>query len=169
MNNHLFLKKALFIAFLCSLLSLTIGYPLLYLTDEWITANQLNHLVTGGDPLFGYEPYGGAGYAASHHNTLCYTLALPVVSLPAYYFFSMFGDDFRLAVILVWSALLLGLLLMIEFWFPRCSRWRGIPWTWAGIISWGVLFVLNAALYRQFWFVRGCTPTTSPSTRRLPL
>ena len=140
------------------LVSLSIGYPALYLTDEWITANQLNHLVTGGDPLFGYTPYGASDYAASHHNTLCYTLALPVVSLPAYYFFSMFGDDFRLAVILVWSALLLGLLLMIEFWFPRCSRWRGIPWTWAGIISWGVLFVLNAALYRQFWFVRGVHP-----------
>ncbi len=158
MDNHLFLKKALFITLLCCLLSLTIGYPLLYLTDEWISVNQLNHLVTGNDLLFGYTPYGSAGYAASHHDTLCYTLALPVVSLPAYYLFSLFGDHFRFAVVVLWSALLLALLLMIEFWYPRYARFRGIPWTWAGIISWGVLFILNAALYRPFWFVRGVQP-----------
>lgn len=158
MNNHPFLKTTLFITFLCGLFSLTIGYPLLYLTDEWITADQLNHLVTSNDLLFGYEPYGASDYAANHHNTLCYTLALPIASLPAYYLFSLFGDDFRLAVILLWSALLLALLLMIEFWFPEYARWRGIPWTWAGIISWGILLVLNAALYRQFWFVRGVQP-----------
>ncbi|MDV4343855.1 hypothetical protein HL657_11890 [Methanoculleus sp. YWC-01] len=152
------MKKILFITLLCSLLSLTIGYPLLFLTDEWITSDQLNHLVTGDDLLFGYDPYGASDYAASHHDTLCYTLALPVASLPAYYLFSLFGDDFRLAVVMLWSALLLALLLMIEFWYPEYARWRGIPWTWAGIVSWGVLFVLNAALYRQFWFVRGVHP-----------
>ena len=140
------------------LLALAAGYPLLYLTDEWITADQLNHLVTGDDLLYGYTPYGAADYAASHHDTLCYTLALPIVSLPAYYFFSLFGDGFRFAVVVLWSGLLLALLLMIEFWYPRYARFRGIPWTWAGIISWGVLFVLNAALYRPFWFVRGVQP-----------
>ncbi|HOI62467.1 MAG TPA: hypothetical protein PLI76_10305, partial [Methanoculleus sp.] len=152
------MKKILFITFICCLLSLAIGYPLLYLTDEWITADQLNHLITGDDLLFGYEPYGAGDYAASHHDTLCYTLALPIVSLPTYYLFSLFGDDFRLAVVMLWSALLLALLLMIEFWFPQYARWREIPWTWAGIISWGILLVLNAALYRQFWFVRGVQP-----------
>jgi len=140
------------------IVSWSLGYPLLYITDEWITADQLNHLVTGSDLLHGYSPYGASDYAASHHDILCYTLALPIVSLPAYYLFSLFGDDFRLAVLILWSALLLALLLMIEFWYPEYARWRGIPWTWAGIVSWGVLFVLNAALYRQFWFVRGVHP-----------
>ncbi|WP_292385554.1 hypothetical protein [Methanoculleus sp. UBA430] len=138
--------------------AITAGYSSVYITDEWITANQLNHLITDQDLLFGYSPYGASNYAASHHNTLCYTLALPIASLPAYHLFSLFGDDFRLAVILLWSALLLAVLLMIEFWFPQYARWRGIPWTWAGIVSWGVLFVLNAALYRSFWFVRGVQP-----------
>ena len=155
--------KALFktCAIICCiifLLSLSLGYAHIYLTDEWITADQLNHLITGSDLLFGYSPYGASDYAASHHDTLCYTLALPIVSLPAYYLFSLFGDDFRLAVVMLWSALLLALLLMIEFWYPEYARWRGIPWTWAGIVSSGVLFVLNAALYRQFWFVRGVHP-----------
>ncbi len=152
-------QRNVLLLFTLGLLSvLSIGYPTVFLTDEWISADQLNHLVTGNDPLFGYKPYGASAYAANHHDTLCYTLALPVVSLPAYYLFSLFGDDFRLAVLLLWSTLLFALLLMVEFWFPRYSRWRGIPWTWAGIVSWGVLFVLNAALYRPFWFVRGVQP-----------
>ena len=151
-------KKLILLACITLLLSISIGYPALLITDEWITADQLNHLVMGSDLLFGYSPYGDSGYAASHHDTLCYTLALPIVSLPAYYLFSLFGDDFRLAVVMLWSALLLALLLMIEFWYPEYARFRGIPWTWAGIVSSGVLFVLNAALYRQFWFVRGVQP-----------
>ncbi|WP_292492433.1 hypothetical protein [Methanoculleus sp. 10] len=101
------------------------GYSSIHLTDEWISADQLNHLVTGDDLLFGYTPYGASDYAASHHDTLCYTLALPVASLPAYYLFSLFGDDFRFAVVVLWSALLLALLLMIEFWYPRYARFRG--------------------------------------------
>ncbi len=153
-----FRNNSYFILTTALVISLFLGYPLLYLTDEWITADQLNHLVTGGNLLYGYSPYGASDYAASHHNTLCYTLALPIVSLPAYYLFSLFGDDFRLAVLILWSALLLALLLMIEFWYPEYARFRGIPWTWAGIVSSGVLFVLNAALYRQFWFVRGVHP-----------
>ncbi|QYZ78663.1 hypothetical protein E2N92_04100 [Methanofollis formosanus] len=155
---NLFFRDCCTIFVVCVLLACSVGYPALYLTDEWISASQLNHLVEGKDPLFGYEPYGGGGYAQSHHDCLCYTLALPVVSLPAYYLFSLFGDDFRLVVVLLWSALLLLLLLMIEFWYPQYARWQGIPWTYAGIISWGVLFVLNMALYRPFWFVRGVHP-----------
>ncbi len=151
-------KPVLLVFFLCSVLAITVGYSSIHLTDEWISADQLNHLVTGDDLLFGYTPYGASDYAASHHDTLCYTLALPVASLPAYYLFSLFGDDFRFAVVVLWSALLLALLLMIEFWYPRYARFRGVPWTWAGIISWGILFVLNAALYRPFWFVRGVHP-----------
>jgi hypothetical protein len=151
-------KVSTLICCIIFLLSLSLGYTHIYLTDEWITADQLNHLITGDDLLFGYSPYGASDYAASHHDTLCYTLALPIVSLPAYHLFALFGDDFRLAVLLLWSALLLAVLLMIEFWFPEYARWRGIPWTWAGIVSWGILLVLNAALYRPFWFVRGIHP-----------
>jgi hypothetical protein len=152
------IKQSIIVFVLLFAISLTIGYPILFLTDEWISVNQLNHLVTGNDLLYGYSPYGASDYAANHHDTLCYTLALPVASLPAYHLFSLFGDDFRFAVVVLWSALLLALLLMIEFWYPRYARFRGIPWTWAGIISSGILFVLNAALYRPFWFVRGVQP-----------
>jgi hypothetical protein len=139
-------------------LAALLSYPAIYLNDEFISANQLNHLVEGTSPLYTYEPYGYTAYAESHHNVLCYTLALPIVSLPAYYLFSLSGDSFRLAVLLLWSALLLAVPVMVEVWYPRYARWRGIPWTYAAIISWGVLFVLNMALYRPFWFVRGVQP-----------
>jgi hypothetical protein len=151
-------KKCLLIFVSVLLLSITVGYPALYITDEWISADQLNHIIEGRDLLYGYTPYGASDYAASHHDTLCYTLALPVVSLPAYYLFSLFGDHFRFAVVILWSALLLAVLLMIEFWYPEYARFRGIPWTWAGIISTGILFILNTALYRPFWFVRAMQP-----------
>ncbi|MEG3057023.1 MAG: hypothetical protein RQM90_13825 [Methanoculleus sp.] len=118
----------------------------------------MNHIIEGRDLLYGYTPYGASDYAASHHDTLCYTLALPAVSLPAYYLFSLFGDHFRFAVVILWSALLLAVLLMIEFWYSEHARFRGIPWTWAGIISTGILFILNTALYRPFWFVRVIQP-----------
>lgn len=156
MTFHSKISMILFFALLS--LSLSLGYVHLLITDEWITASQVNHLITGGDLLYGYSPYGSADYAASHRNVLCYTLALPIVSLPAYYLFALFGDDFRLVVVLLWSGLLLALLLMVEFWHPQYARWRGVPWTYAAIISWGVLLVLNMALYRPFWFVRGVHP-----------
>ncbi|MBP2145900.1 hypothetical protein J2129_001354 [Methanofollis sp. W23] len=152
------LKLDLVILLLSFLLALTISYPAIYITDEWISADQVNHLVEGDDLLYGYHPYGSAAYAASHHDCLCYTLALPTLSLPAYYFFDLFDDSFRLFVILLWSALLLAVVLMIEWWYPRYARWHGIPWTYAAIISWGILFVLNMALYHPFWFVRGVHP-----------
>ncbi|WP_298666189.1 hypothetical protein [uncultured Methanofollis sp.] len=41
-------------------------------------------------------------------------------------------------MLLLWSALLLAVLVMVEVWYPHYARWRGIPWTWAAIISWGV-------------------------------
>jgi hypothetical protein len=141
-------------------ISLTIGYPLLYLTDEWISADQLNHLVTGNDLLFGYSPYGAPDYAASHHDTLCYTLALPVVSLPAYHLFSLFGDDFRLAVVVLWSALLLALLLMIEFWFPSMHASGGSPGRGPGSSPGGYSSSSTRRSTGRSGSCGGCTPTT---------
>ena len=73
-------KKCLLIFVSVLLLSITVGYPALYITDEWISADQLNHIIEGRDLLYGYTPYGASDYAASPHAPLCYTLALPAVS-----------------------------------------------------------------------------------------
>jgi hypothetical protein len=47
---------------------------------------------------------------------------------------------------------------MIEFWFPRVCTLPGDPLDLGRDRLLGVLFVLNAALYRPFWFVRGVHP-----------
>jgi hypothetical protein len=151
-------KKYLLIFTLVLFLSITAGYPALYLTDEWISANQLNHIVEGKDLLYGYEPYGSPGYKQSHHNTLCYTLALPSLALPASLLFSCFQDHFRLFVTTLWAVLALILCFCIDRWFPRYARVGGIPWIYGVAISVLILSILNIWLYRPFRFIRATQP-----------
>ncbi len=151
-------KKCLLIFTLVLLLSITVGYPAIFITDEWISANQLNHIIEGKDLLYGYEPYGSVGYKQSHHNTLCYTLALPSMALPASLLFSRFQDHFRLFVIILWTVLALTLCFCVERWFPQYARVRGVPWTYGVAISALILSVLNLWLYTPFRFVRTMQP-----------
>jgi hypothetical protein len=151
-------KKCLLIFTLALFLSITIGYPALFLTDEWITADQLNHIVEGKDLLYGYEPYGSMDYKVSHHNTLCYTLALPSLAVPAFLLFYGFQDCFRLLVIILWATLALVLCFCVERWFPQYARIKGIPWTYGVAISVLILSVLNFWLYTPFRFVRAMQP-----------
>ncbi len=152
MDSPCFRKPAIIIIIFscCLLLSLTFGYPRIYLTDEWISANQLNHLVGGKDLLYGYEPYGGTGYQEFHKDILAYTLALPIVSIPAYLLFMALGDHFRLFINLIWFGLIFFILLMIHKFFPKYIVYKHIPWTYVAFGSSLVLFVLNMWLYTPF-------------------
>ncbi len=47
------------------ILSISFGYPGIYLNDEWISANQLNHLIDGKNLLYGYA---GGCNPPSQHN-----------------------------------------------------------------------------------------------------
>lgn len=147
-------RTAYSITILTLFLALSIGYPAIYLTDEWINANQLNHLERGEDLLYGYSPYGSYGYAEKRGDVLAYTLALPAVSYPAYLLFEVFGDHFRIFVVFLWAALAITVLGMIEFWFPQYARFQGVPWTYGAFFSVMILSVMNAWLYRPFLFVR---------------
>lgn len=134
----------------CLLLSLNFGYPRIFLTDEWISANQLNHLIEGKDLLYGYEPYGGSAYAENHGYILGYTLALPVVSIPAYLLFTALGDHFRLFINILWLGLIFLILLMMHTFFPKFVVYKTIPWTYVVFGSSLVLFILNMWLYTPF-------------------
>lgn len=135
---------------ICFTLSLSFGYPRIFLNDEWISANQLHHLVHGENLLYGYEPYGESAYADSHGNILMYTLALPSASLPTYLLFTALGDHFRLFVNILWLGLILLTLLIIHRFFPKYSIYKNIPWTYGVFGSSLVLFILNMWLYRPF-------------------
>jgi len=151
-------KKCILIVIFILFISITIGYPALYLTDEWISANQLNHITEGKDLLYEYSPYGSLGYKISHHNCLCYTLALPILTLPASLLFSVFQDHFRLFIIVLWTLLTLTLCFIVEQWFPRYARFRGIPWIYGVAISTLIFSILNLWLYRPFQFIRTMQP-----------
>ena len=101
------------------ILSISFCYPRIYINDEWISANQLNHLMEGKNLLYGYEPYGEPAYAEAHRDILCYTLALPIISIPAYLLFTGFGDHFRLFMNILWIGLIFLVLLLIHRHFPR--------------------------------------------------
>lgn len=143
--------RVVLIIFLFSLaISILFGYPRIYLNDECISANQLHHLLMGIDPLHGYYPYGELAYALSHGNTLSYTLALPVMSLPSYFLFSFFDDSFRLFVNISWFALIVLIVVLIDIWYPRYARYHGVHWTYGALFSASIIFVLNMWLYRPF-------------------
>jgi len=145
-------KSAILLIIFCIsfILSISFGYPRIFLNDEWISANQLNHLVYGENLLYGYEPYGDTGYANSHENILSYTLALPIASLPAYLLFTTLSDNFRIFVNILWLALILFTLLFIHLYFPKYTIYKNIPWTYGVFGSSLVLFIMNMWLYRPF-------------------
>jgi hypothetical protein len=150
----LLLKKLLLIFFIGITFAISIGYPTLYLNDELITANQLNHLVLGKNLLFGYEPYENVSYSTQHHNTLCYTLALPVISYPVYQIFSVLQDSFRLFVIFIWIFSLMAIFFLINFKFPKDAPWNDIRLTYGIMVLSLVFFLLNLIFYYPFDFSR---------------
>lgn len=145
-------KSAFLLIIFCIsvILSISFGYPRIFLNDEWISANQLNHLINGENLLYGYEPYGDSGYANSHGYILSYTLALPIVSIPAYLIFTAFGDHFRLFVNILWLGLIFLTLLIIHGYFPKYAFYKNIPWTYGVFGSSLVLFIMNMWLYKPF-------------------
>ena len=147
--------KILFLIFICCLfLSISVAYPKLYLTDEWISANQLDHLIKGKDLLHGYIPYGATNYGEYRSNVLMYSLAFPVFSYPIYHLFSLFGDSFRLFIAGLWLILGLFSVMLIEFKYPQFSRYKGIPWTYGALFALLVMSIFNFWLYKEFIFFK---------------
>lgn len=146
------MKKEVIVFLVGLSLVISVSYPSIYLPDEWITANQLNHIIYGTDPLHGFEPYGGMQYGSWYSNILVYTLALPVFAYSFYHFFSHFNDTFRLVIIFLDFLSFLLALILIEFWFRKYSHWRGIPWTYLGGIATLTLLAQNLLNYTPFVF-----------------
>ena len=147
------------IIFLFSLFFIiTISNPAIFLNDEWITANQLHQLDTGHQVTFSEGKYGVtengtvSAYFTSRQNVLMYSLALPVAALPFVKIFGLFGDNFRLLVIMGWSLCLVFIALIIDAGFPEYSRIRGIRILSPVMGLALVLFMGNVLLYKQFPF-----------------
>ena len=98
----------------------TITSPGLYITDEWITANQIHQLDLGHQVIFSEGKYGVtangsvSGYFTARQNVLMYSLALPLAALPFVKVFGLMGDNFRMLIILAWSLCLVVIALLLD-------------------------------------------------------
>lgn len=139
------------IVFLAGLfIALTVGYPAIYSTDEWISANQIDSLATHKSLISNYERYGSEQYRIEHDNILPYPLALPILSLPAFYWFSFLGDNFRLFIVILYSLIIIfGSLLVIRM-FPGRFIFGGIHGGYLGILAGICLLPFNLLYYYPF-------------------
>jgi hypothetical protein len=105
MNN-----KYLFVFCIVIFTLLSIIGPGLFLNDEWTTAQELTqvsqlHQITFNEGKYGYFANGTiSNYVSVRHNILFYSLALPIVALPAHILFtSIIPEEFvRLSIIIFW-------------------------------------------------------------------
>lgn len=137
---------------------LTFSNPALFLNDEWITVNQLHQLDTGSQLIVNEGKYGmfqngtPGPYFQERHNLLGYSLMLPLLSLPALKLFGIFGDQFRLFIVLLWSMLPVAMALLVETTHPEWARRKGIRWTWLAIGAGFVGFLINLLIYYPWPF-----------------
>ncbi|WP_066954487.1 hypothetical protein [Methanoculleus thermophilus] len=144
--------------------AMTFSNPALFLNDEWITVNQLHQLGEGHQIIVNEGKYGTflngtpGPYMQSHHNLLGYTMMLPVLSLPALWFFGLFGDQFRLAVIFLWSLLPIAMAVLVDVYRPQYARWRGVRWTWLVVGAAFAGFLANLVFYYPWPFTAPDAP-----------
>lgn len=147
--------------------SLLINRPALYMNDEFITVNQLHQLSIGHQTLINECKYGcyqngtPIAYFTVKHNVLGYTLFLPLLSLPALQFFSLFGDEFRLPIILGWSLIPLLISIIFSIGFPQKSRIIGIPLIYIGAALSMLILMINLYYYHPFPFTAIDAPRES--------
>lgn len=162
-----FVKKniVLIIIFLAALFFIiTFSNPALFLNDEWITANQLTQLDNGQQLIFNEGKYGTflngtpGEYFKAHDNLLGYTLMLPILSLPALELFSLFGDQFRFFVILLWSLIPILIVLLVEKFRPKWLKVGNVSIRWPVIFTAFAFMLLNIFLYYPFRFWGGDAP-----------
>ena len=136
----------------------TITNPGLYISDEWITANQVHQLDLGHQITFSEGKYGVtengsvSGYFTARQNVLMYSLALPLAALPFVKIFSIFGDNFRMVIILAWSLCLVAIALLLDACYPKYARIFGIRIFFPIVFLSLLLFMGNILLYKQFPF-----------------
>ncbi len=143
---------------------ITFSNPALFLNDEWITVNQLHQLGEGHQLIINEGKYGTflngtpGPYFQERHNLLGYSLMLPILSLPALWFFSLFGDQFRLAIVFLWSLLPVVMAVLVDAYRPQYARWQGIRWTWLVIGAAFVTLLVNLLLYYPWPFTAPDAP-----------
>lgn len=130
--------------------------PALYLTDEWITVNQLHQLNNGSQLLNTEGKYGRlftgetSLYFTTRGNYLAYSLFLPVLSLPALNLIIMSGDLFRLGAMMIWGVVTLMSLLLVVNLLTKRGRDKTARIVSLLIVVFMLFFFGNLILYTPF-------------------
>lgn len=168
-NNPLVYKYSIpiILFFITLFVLLLINRPSLFMNDEIIAVNQLHQLSLGHQTLINECKYGcypngtPSEYFEMRSNILGYNLFLPIISLPAFLFFSIFGDQFRLPVILLWSFIPLLISVIITSGYQHYSRMYKIPILYIGGLLSIFLVMINLYYYHPFPFSALDAPSES--------
>ena len=114
-------------------IALTFAHPQFFVTDEWITANQLAQIHSGHQVLVNEGKFGVlldgriTTYMKAKNNLLGYTIFLPLISLPAYRVVDWLGNQFVYGVLILWTFIpfCIGILLKYSMNDPRTfGHWK---------------------------------------------
>jgi hypothetical protein len=141
-------------------IAITLAHPSLFITDEWITTNQLSQLHDGKQLMYNEGKYGTfengtpMAYFVVKNNILGYSLFLPLLSLPAYWLLDLLGNYCGFFLIYLWTVLLILIALVVNGYFPAQAYFGKWRWTSGLIIGAFVLFFINMFYYQPV-FVTG--------------
>lgn len=148
-------------------LLLGIGRPALYMNDEFIVVNQLHqlsesHQILINEGKYGQYPNGTPlEYFTNKQNILGYSIFLPLLSLPILQFFTLFGEGFRLPLVLVWSVIPLLITMIISNNGQNKCRVFAMPLICVGAGFSLLLLVINIYYYHSFPFSAPDAPAES--------
>jgi hypothetical protein len=133
-----------------------VSLPKIYVTDEWISANQLSQMDRGHQVEFSEGKYGafenGAPFAyfSEKHNRLGYTIFLPLLSLPVLKIIHVFGDFFLYFFLVFWSGILVAAAYLLHYYFPDLQKKGSVNLPNVLILSAVLLFIVNIATFKTF-------------------
>ena len=123
-----------FLVFLIALfIALTFAHPQFFVTDEWITANQLAQIHSGHQVLVNEGKFGVlldgtvTNYFKAKNNLLGYSIFLPLISIPAYWVVDWMGNQFVYGILILWTFIpfCIGILLKYSMNDPRTfGNWK---------------------------------------------
>jgi hypothetical protein len=143
---------------------IAISSPGLFLNDEWITVNQLHQITIGHQVMINEGKYGvyengtPGNYFAHFGNILRYPVSLPLASMPAMKWIDLYGQNFRMAVLLLWATLPFCSALMISLCYPEYAIVKSVRITVLGAVAGFLLFIINLPGYTPFVYAAPDAP-----------
>jgi len=102
-------------------IALTFAHPQIFVTDEWVTANQLAQIHSGHQVLVNEGKFGVllngtlTNYMKAKNNLLGYSIFLPLISLPAYWVVDLLGNQFVYGILILWTLIPFCISILLKY------------------------------------------------------